>query len=460
MNLRSMVMRGGVYLAIRQGLGTALSIASVLLVTRILGPQKYGLFVAAFGIFSYLQQICQLGIGLYLVRETKNETNNHAYDQGFTLLLTLGILGTAIGLLLLPSIQRWVRLDGFQPIAMALFLSLPFRLCFQIPLAKLERDLNYKRVAMIELANQCLYVVVSVYLALQGAGTWALVAAWWAQILQSIVLFFWSAGYRPRFYWNNNLVREIVVYGFSFSAAQWIFYLRDLVNPVLVGRFGGAEAVGFVALAIRLVEVLSFVKHATWRISIAALAKIQTDKSKLRDVISEGMGLQVLALGPVLVVVAWILPLIIGAAFGDRWIAVVQVYPFIALAYLTNSLFNLHSSTLYVLKKNWEVAVFHLIHVALFAGGAWFLLPKLGLTGYGWGEVIALAAYGIIHLFITRVVGCPDYRVAVLWWAVFGLALFVQQLGVWVGVGIMFAAILPVTREQIRGYWKSFKHST
>jgi PST family polysaccharide transporter len=74
--------------------------------------------------------------------------------------------------------------------------------------------------------------------------------------------------------------------------------------------------------------------------------------------------------------------------------------------------------------------------------------------------VIALAAYGIIHLFIARVVGSPDYRVAVLWWAVFGLALFVQQLGVWVGVGIIFAVILPVTRKRIRGYWKSFKHST
>ena len=50
--------------------------------------------------------------------------------------------------------------------------------------------------------------------------------------------------------------------------------MRLLVNPVLVGRFAGAQGVGFVALAIRLVEVLSFIKQATWRVAMAALAKL------------------------------------------------------------------------------------------------------------------------------------------------------------------------------------------
>ncbi|TRT43222.1 MAG: polysaccharide biosynthesis protein [Microcystis aeruginosa Ma_QC_C_20070703_M131] len=460
MSLRAKVMRGGAYLAGRQGLGMVLSIISVFLVTRLIGPENYGLFVSAFGVFSYLQRIFQLGINFYLIREINPEEEPHNYHQGFTLMLLLGILGLILGIITIPLLAQWIKIGNFSALAISLFFSLPFVLCFQIPLAKLERELNYKKVAMIELLNQCLYVLVSVYFAFQGAGAWALVAAWWAQTLQSVVLFFWCSGYRPRLFWNLVLVKDMLGYGITLSAAQWIFFLRDLVNPLLVGRFGGAEAVGFVALAIRLVEVLSFVKHATWRISMAALAKIQDNPPKLRWAITEGMSLQVLALGPILDVVAWTLPLIIGLAFGERWRVALQVYPFIAWAYLTNSLFNLHSSTLYVLRKNTYVALFHLLHVALFAGGAWLLLPKLGIVGYGWAEVIALPAYGLIHLFITKIIGSPDYRLALLWWIACSLALFVQQLGMWTGFGLLLVILLPITRQQIRSYWHSFQHSS
>jgi PST family polysaccharide transporter len=437
-----------------------LSIASVLLVTRLIGSEKYGLFIAAFGVFSYWQKIFQLEINSYLIRQESIPQNNTPYHQAFTLMLLLGILGAGLGLLALPLLNQWIKIDNFRAVVTTLFLSLPFVLCFQIPLAKLEQELNYKKVAMIELFNQCLYVLVSVYLAWQGAGAWALVAAWWAQSLQSTVLFFWISGYRPRFLWHPPLLRDMLGYGITLAAAQWIFFLRDLVNPLLVGHFGGAAAVGVVALAIRLVEVLSFVKHATWRISMAALARIQDDTEKLQKTITEGMGLQVLALGPVLVFVAWILPLVIDIAFGERWLNALQVFPFIARAYLTNALFNLHSSTLYVLKQNSQVGLVHLLHVTLFVTAAWALLPRLGLVGYGGAEVVAIASYGLIHWFISQRVGSPDYGLPLLWWAVCALALFVQQLGVWTGLGLVIVALLPVTRQRLQGYWRGFKEST
>lgn len=414
MSLKTKVMRGGAYLVIRQGLSMVLSIVSLFLVTRLIGPENYGLFIGVFGVFSYLQKIFQLGINCYLIREINPEEEPQNYHQGFTLILLLGILGLILVIIAIPFLAQWTKIGNFAALAIALFFSLPFVLCFQIPLAKLERELNYKKVAMIELLNQCLYVLVSVYFAWQGAGAWALVAAWWAQTLQSVVLFFWSSGYRPRLFWNLALVKDMLGYGITLSAAQWLFFSRDLVNPLLVGRFAGMEAVGFVALAIRLVEVLSFVKHATWRISMAALAKIQDNPPKLRLAITEGMSLQVLALGPILDV---------------------------------------------VLRKNVSVALFHLLHAALFVGGAWLLIPKLGFVGYGWAEVIALASYGLIHLFITKIIGSPDYRLALLWWAACSLALFVQQLGVWTGFGLLLVLLLPITRQQIRNYWQSFEHS-
>jgi len=51
-------------------------------------------------------------------------------------------------------------------------------------------------------------------------------------------------------------------------------------------------------------EILSFVKIATGRISIATLARLQGNRERRLKAVSEGMGLQILALGPLLAVVS------------------------------------------------------------------------------------------------------------------------------------------------------------
>jgi PST family polysaccharide transporter len=434
----------------------AISLGGVLLLTRTIGPDNYGLYTAAFGVFTYLQSISQLGIEVYLVRR-EGEEDAKAYHQAFTLLVLLGIGGMLLALLGLPLLEEWVRLEGFRPVAKVMFLGLPVVLVNQVPLAKLERNLDYRRVALIELAAQIVYYLVALPLAFQGYGVWAPVNGWWAQQIQSLGLLYWIAGYRPRFHWDVDQVRAMLGYSLGFSASIWVWQLRTLVNPLIVGRYGGAEAVGYVALAIRLVETLSFVKTITWRLAIATLAHLQGEKTRLVKAVTEGMGLQILALGPLLVGFGWVAPWLLPLLFGPRWLPVTQIYPFVALSYLSNVVFNMHSSVLYVLKRNWEVTAFHFVHVTLFAGAAFLLIPYMGLLGYGWAEIVALGSYSVIHTYLVCNAGSPDYRLAGLWWSAFAAALFVYQLGWWVAFGLIVIALLPSTHQQLGGYIKSLR---
>jgi O-antigen/teichoic acid export membrane protein len=457
MSLRQKIMSGGVYLTLRQGIGMLISLGGMLLLTRLIGPDNYGLYTAAYGVFWYFQIVSQLGIEVFLVRREQQDESLAVYHQGFTLLLGLAVLGLGAGLLSLPLLQQWVNLEGFSGVARALFLTLPLVLVAQVPLAKMERELDYRRIAVIELANQMIYYLVALVLARQGWGVWAPVAGWWVQQVQALGLMYVCARYRPRLYWELPLAKQMLSYSVGFSTSFWIWQARILVNPLLVGRFGGAEAVGFVALAIRMTEVLGFVKQVTWRLSIAALAKFQDDPKRLRRAVNEGMGLQILALGPAIVALAWVLPVLLPILFGEKWLPVLQVFPFVALGSLTNSLFNLHSSVLYVLQKNWQVAVFHLVHLGLFSGAAVVLLPRLGLVGYGWAEVAAIASYAVVHGFLTRIVGNPDYRIPGLWWAAFAGALFVYQVGWWSMAGLLAISVLPSTHRRLQGYVASLK---
>lgn len=456
MNLRTKVLRGGAYLALRQGLSLGISLAGMFLLTRVIGPEVYGLYAAALGIYTYLYNLSQWGIDVYLIRR-EGEVRNEEYHQAFTLLLLLSVIGGLIGFLSLPLIEQWIRLDNFDSITKALLLGLPISMLTIVPLARIERDLNYRLVALIEIAGQMSSYLVSLPLAFQGLGPWSLVSGWWTQQLLTFLLLYRVGKYRPRLYWNLNLAQETLRYGLGYSASIWVWQLRSLVNPLIVGRYAGAEAVGFVALAIRIIEVLSFVKTATWRLSIAALAQLQKDKVRLATAISEGMRLQILALGPFLMGFALISPWLLPLVFGERWLPVLEIYPFIALSYMANAIFNLHSSVLYVLQHNWAVTVFHLVHIILFAGAAFLLLPRIGLGGYGWAEVVALLSYVVIHAYTAKAVNWLDYSLPGAWAFAFTSAFFWQQLR-WVsGLGLLAIALWPKSWKTIGKYIKGLR---
>jgi O-antigen/teichoic acid export membrane protein len=245
-------------------------------------------------------------------------------------------------------------------------------------------------------------------------------------------------------------------YGLGYSSSIWVWQLRTLVNPILVGRLAGVEAVGYVGLAIRLCEVLSFVRSAAWRIAMAALAKLRGDIGRLRRSVSEGMRLQVLAVGIPLAGFAIIAPHVVPRFFGPRWEPAMRVYPFIALSYLVNSVFNLHSSVLYLLQRSWDVTVFHVLHVVLFAGAASLFVARMGLVGYGWAEVAALSSYVVLHYFTQRQIGSPDYKVAAIWCGtvtcVFVLIAFGPPVIYFGPLVLLLPLFLPHERNSLQGY--------
>jgi PST family polysaccharide transporter len=168
------------------------------------------------------------------------------------------------------------------------------------------------------------------------------------------------------------------------------------------------------------------------------------------------MRLQTLALGPVLIGFSWFGGLLLALVFGRRWEPVMLIYPYLALSYLTNAQFNIHSSILYVLHRNWAVSWFHVVHIVLFAGAAWVLVGRFGLVGYGYAEAVALLSYPVIHRSVRLAVGSPDYRISALWWAGIAIGLFWRQLGSWDLAVPAIALLCPPSLRQLRLYFQMF----
>ena len=442
-NLRRRVFRGGAAIAMRQAIGMGLSVINVLLVTRVIGPTQYGVFAAAYGIVAFIANAATWGIDVYLLRKPTDPTAAE-YNQAFTLLFATSVIFVG-GLTLFRGAVS--HLSGIAELALplaAMSLFVPCNLLSVPAVVSLDRDLKFDRVALIELVGQVSGYAVAVPLAFRGWGAWAPVDGMLTTQSIMLALSYASVSLRPRFHLEVRLVRQMLGYGLSYSGAMGVWQLRTLINPLIVGRFAGAQGVGFVALGIRLVEVLAFVKQATWRLAMAALAKLDENTDRLRRSITEGMRLQAIAVGVPMAAFAGLAPFILPPIFGARWDPAFRVFPFLAISYLLNAMFVMQLSVLFLLKRNAQVLQFHLLHIAVFATSAALLVPRFGYTGYGWAEVAAFPCYVVLHLYIRSVVGSPEYRFALLWTVVCIVVITVSQSPDYLRLAILLLLPAPL----------------
>ncbi|NJO83442.1 MAG: oligosaccharide flippase family protein [Blastochloris sp.] len=359
MSLRERALKGGTYLLIRQGLSMAISLVGVLTITWLIGAYDYGVYAAVWNLTSVIAQIGKVGLDVYLVRGQENPSEQ-AYHQAFSFLLVSGVLIAVVGILLAPLIAHWLQHDDYLNPLRATLLMVPVIMLTTPAVAQLDRDLNYRKIATIEIVGQLLFYVAAIPLAVLNYGPWSLVAGLMLWQTWALGANYVAVRYRPRWHWSTSELREMLKYGLSYSSANWIWRMRPLVNTLIVGRFLSPEGVGIVALALRLVDVLSFVRASLWRLALAVLAKVQDDIPRLRRALEESMGIQVLSLGPLVAGLALVAPWLLPRVFGDEWSAVPQIYPFVALSALMHGVFNMHISVLYVLKRNNDVSLFYM----------------------------------------------------------------------------------------------------
>ncbi len=460
-SLRAQVLHGGAYLVLRQGASVCLRLVGVLILTRLIGPSDYGLYSAALGVSTFWSELARMGTDFYLIRR-QEESPDRVYDQVFSFLLVSSCGLAALGVATLPLFGYWMGDSRFLPPLSALLVTLPLVVLRVPALSRLERALDYRAVAGLELSELVVFYAIAVVLAFMSLGVWALVISF-------VISQVWVLGngcrlsrYRPRWHWSADLFRELSQYALSFSISGWIWQLRPVIKAVVVGRFLGPEGIGYLTLAESMVDGLSFVKAAAWRLSIAALAKIQDSLPSLRRALEEAMALQVLAVGPFLAGFAVVSPWVVPLLFGERWRLTLVIYPFVAFGVLVNTVFNMHSSVLYVLKRNQDVGAKNAAHVVLLAAAAAWLVPVLGLVGWGVAEIVAMLGYVVIHLYVRRLFAI-DYRRALLWLVAFSPPLFASAAPGLLGLALWIPAVVvpftPPARRQLGEYWAQLRGS-
>jgi PST family polysaccharide transporter len=391
---------------------------------------------------------------VYLPR-AEEEPSRQTYDETFTVLLAMSVLVVAVVFAVTSLVPAILPDERFAAPFHVLLLSVPLT-ALRVPgRTMLERRFAWGKVATAEVGGDLALYATGVTLALCGLGVWAPVCGYFAWQLWSLGACMVFARYLPRLRWSWSHARVLSRYGLSMSTSTLLSRSEDLINPMVVGRVLGPEAVGFVSFAMRIGDTVAFPVRASWRLSLVALGRVQSDPSRLRRGIEESMSLQVLVLGPAFAGFCLVAPVLVPAVFGDGWGPAVDLLPFVAVRYVLQAMNGAQASALYVLGEQAAVVRVALVRLIAAAAVAAVAVPLWGLKGFGLALLAPAIGFVGIHRVMKRHVPI-SYKDAMVWALAFMPTCFVGLVGL--PAGLALCLTMPIflstatARRRLREY--------
>jgi len=465
-SLRTRVLKGSVYLGLRNGISMLIGLVGSLFVTRLIGPDNYGLYMAAFGIFGYLSNAVSPSVVAYLVREQSPDFLKH-FHLAFWWLLGLGVIaaGVASGVVLVAA-QLSGQIGDFQWIAVLQFVLLPLALISAVPQALLERDLNYRLLATIQLCSQITFYLAAAPLACWGFGAWALVTGFWLSQIVQAVGYYTAARYRPRWYWNCHAWKQMLSYSFSHSLSGWLYNLRDLAPSVILFPLAGERAVGYYALADRFMRMIGFLYTAFGGVAFSAFARLQEDKERFIRAIQESIQYLIVFLGVVLSVFVACIGLVASWILSSKWnvIIIQQLCILMASRILLSSVFGVQTQALYVVGQNWLKLKANLAFAVSLIAVSGVLV---GVAPLAYAPLVFVLADHIAHIptywydmyGVRKHIGRIDYRVILIWLAAAQAAVFAPLVSNWLYLITIGLLLHPASLISLRGVYESLRRA-
>lgn len=332
-SLDSRAVRGIRALLVRQGFLQLFSLTGSVILARILAPNQFGLFATVSVSVTLIGFIGNFGIAPSFIQRRAALTDRDL-QVGFTLqqILTTGI----VALLFLAAPWLTHLFQNSYPDLTWLLRALEFSLYLTtwraMSALQLERQVRYSRLAWIEVAEQVVYQVVAVSLAVAGYGVWSLI---WAVLIRGMlgtVLVFLAAPWRIRLAFDRPLAREILAYGIPFQIQLIINYGGVTLPALVVGMLIGPRAVGYVTWAQNYGSKPLDVVQNVMRVGFSHFSRMQDDRAKVERTISRYLTFLLLLSGCWLACVATAGPDLVRWIFTAKWTPAVPALILCAVA--------------------------------------------------------------------------------------------------------------------------------
>jgi Membrane protein involved in the export of O-antigen and teichoic acid len=345
MNLKTKVIHGLTWSFTSQ-VGTVGSqfIITVIL-ARLLSPSDFGLLGMITVFTGFATIFNDMGISGALIQ--KQDTDEKHLSSAFWLNIIIGVILTLLMMAASPLIARFYDVPQLEPLIIGMSLNYFIASFTIVQQAILTKDMDFKRLAARDIVAVIAGGLVGITLAYRGFGVWSLVYQSITFTLMNVILLWTVSPWRPKFIFSKEAILDIFKFSANLTGFSIVNFFGRNVDYLLIGKFLGAEALGFYTLAYKLMMVpLQNISWVISRVMFPAYSKIQNNLIKLGDTYLKTVKAVSLVTFPMMFILFVVAPEFVVFIFGPQWEPTVIIIRVLCICGAMQSI-GVLSSTIY-----------------------------------------------------------------------------------------------------------------
>jgi O-antigen/teichoic acid export membrane protein len=223
-------------------------------------------------------------------------------DTLFWYVVAAATLAAALTTLAGPVIQAIYGYAGLAPYFLAVAIKQPLVGMALIPLAFMNRDLQYQRIAIVNVCATIGAAVTRLALGVSGAGAWAMVAGYAASGLFILLGACIARPFRPGLQFRFDSIQPLVRFGFRSAAANVGEQMFKNVDYLLVGWFYGPTQLAIYRVAFDVaMEPAMAVGTLVSRTALPVFARISALKRQMAETLTWALHRLAVLVAPLMV---------------------------------------------------------------------------------------------------------------------------------------------------------------
>jgi PST family polysaccharide transporter len=313
-------VRGGVITFGAQAVKVVVQIGTVVILSRLLAPQAFGLLAMVAAVIEILDQFKDLGLSMATIQ--KPDITHGQVTALFWINLSIG---TALMLLVMAAAPLLADFYG-QPalIEITHWLALGFLIggLTTQHWAILRRQMRFNVTATIDLGSEVLAMGIAVTAALLGAGLWALVIQRLTYVCLVMVGTWSASGWWPGLPRRTPGVLSLLTFGISVTGSGIANLLSRNLDQVLIGWYWTPRLLGFYERGYKLcMTPVNNITGPVYSVGAPALSRLTNDPERYRNAYI-GLSEKLAMLGmPAAAFAAadsnWLVAVLLGTQWGE-----------------------------------------------------------------------------------------------------------------------------------------------
>lgn len=298
---------------------------------RILNPYDYGVAASSLVVIAFTQIFSESSLGRALVQRKSNVVEA-SYIIFWSSLVISSIIYVTLFLFADYIGEYFFKDQRVGDVIKILGLCLPFNSLSVVQVALLQRNLEFKKIFVINSSVALISGLMSLYLAYLGWGYWALTAGSLStSVLRTIAL--WKiVPWRVKLEYNKGIARELYNFCAWTTGTAFLLWFYSWMDTLLVGIFLDSKSMGLYRVGTSFdVTIFNLLFGSISPVLYSALSRLQNNIPKVRYTLITAIQFSAFLAIPLSAFIFSGSTSIVDIVFGKEWVGAASVVGWYAL---------------------------------------------------------------------------------------------------------------------------------